>query len=139
MWSGSAATEQVYVHSKMLIVDDEAMIVGSANINDRSMLGSRDAELAVVVVDGQKMSTKMNGKQHASSEVVHKLRNKCFQQLFGFSEQEAVDPVSDETWNKIRGVSKVAITNRRPTLSSTGKYSVVSRMRQSAKSKTSRR
>ncbi len=30
-----------------MIVDDKYVILGSANINDRSMLGSRDSEIAV--------------------------------------------------------------------------------------------
>jgi phosphatidylserine/phosphatidylglycerophosphate/cardiolipin synthase-like enzyme len=34
-------TEQIYIHSKLLIVDDRLVICGSANINDRSMLGKR--------------------------------------------------------------------------------------------------
>ena len=38
----------IYVHSKMIIVDDEFILVGSANINDRSMRGNRDTEIAVV-------------------------------------------------------------------------------------------
>jgi phospholipase D1/2 len=46
-------TEQIYVHTKMMIVDDLYAIVGSANINDRSLLSSRDSELAVMVVDTQ--------------------------------------------------------------------------------------
>jgi len=37
----------IYVHSKLMIVDDEVAIVGSANINMRSMAGTRDTELAV--------------------------------------------------------------------------------------------
>ena len=37
----------VYVHSKGMIVDDEYVILGSANINERSMAGSRDTEIAV--------------------------------------------------------------------------------------------
>ena len=36
----------VYVHSKMMIVDDEHIIIGSANINQRSMAGDRDTEIA---------------------------------------------------------------------------------------------
>ncbi len=36
----------VYVHSKGIIVDDEYIICGSANINQRSMDGSRDTEIA---------------------------------------------------------------------------------------------
>ncbi|KAK6274104.1 hypothetical protein POUND7_011187 [Theobroma cacao] len=37
----------IYVHSKMMIVDDEYIIIGSANINERSMAGSRDSEIAM--------------------------------------------------------------------------------------------
>ncbi|KAJ7543194.1 hypothetical protein O6H91_09G029300 [Diphasiastrum complanatum] len=37
----------IYVHSKMMIVDDEYIIVGSANINQRSMDGARDTEIAM--------------------------------------------------------------------------------------------
>ncbi|XP_028799098.1 phospholipase D alpha 1-like [Neltuma alba] len=37
----------IYVHSKMMIVDDEYIIVGSANINQRSMDGGRDTEIAI--------------------------------------------------------------------------------------------
>ncbi|KAF3949156.1 hypothetical protein ACB098_10G058600 [Castanea mollissima] len=37
----------VYVHSKGMIVDDEYVILGSANINQRSMEGTRDTEIAM--------------------------------------------------------------------------------------------
>merc|ERR1719510_2579395 len=37
----------MYVHSKMMIVDDAYIIVGSANINQRSLAGTRDTEMAV--------------------------------------------------------------------------------------------
>ncbi|KAJ4956605.1 hypothetical protein NE237_013388 [Protea cynaroides] len=37
----------IYVHSKGMIVDDEYVILGSANINQRSMEGSRDTEIAM--------------------------------------------------------------------------------------------
>ena len=30
-----------------MIIDDDISIIGSANINDRSMLGDRDSEIAV--------------------------------------------------------------------------------------------
>lgn len=36
-------TEIIYIHSKMMIVDDKYALIGSANINDRSMLGTRDS------------------------------------------------------------------------------------------------
>jgi len=41
-------TEIIYIHSKIMIIDDEIIICGSANINDRSLLGDRDSEIAVV-------------------------------------------------------------------------------------------
>ncbi|GMH16011.1 hypothetical protein Nepgr_017852 [Nepenthes gracilis] len=37
----------VYVHSKLMIVDDIYMLIGSANINQRSMDGARDTEIAI--------------------------------------------------------------------------------------------
>ena len=37
----------VYVHCKMSIFDDEYIIVGSANVNQRSLGGNRDTEIAV--------------------------------------------------------------------------------------------
>lgn len=37
----------IYVHAKGIIVDDELVIMGSANINQRSMDGSRDTEIAM--------------------------------------------------------------------------------------------
>ena len=39
--------QMIYVHSKMMIVDDAYIIVGSANINERSLAGTRDTEIAV--------------------------------------------------------------------------------------------
>lgn len=49
--SGLPATEIVYIHSKILIIDDSVALIGSANINDRSLMGDRDSEIAVVVED----------------------------------------------------------------------------------------
>ena len=39
-----------------MIVDDEKVIIGSANINDRSLLGSRDSEIAVLIEDEEQLS-----------------------------------------------------------------------------------
>lgn len=52
-------TEIIYVHSKMMIVDDRVALIGSANINDRSLMGSRDTELAVVIEDSQTKEIKV--------------------------------------------------------------------------------
>ncbi|KAM3308489.1 hypothetical protein P3S67_010233 [Capsicum chacoense] len=47
----------IYVHSKGMIVDDEYVILGSTNINQRSLEGTRDTEIAMVhislIIHGQ--------------------------------------------------------------------------------------
>lgn len=44
-------SEQVYVHSKLMITDARCVLIGSANINDRSLLGERDSEVNVLLRD----------------------------------------------------------------------------------------
>ena len=53
MINGTPMTEIIYVHSKLMIVDDKRCIIGSANINDRSLLGTRDSELACIIEENQ--------------------------------------------------------------------------------------
>ncbi len=42
----------LYIHSKLMIVDDRIAICGSANINDRSQEGDRDSELCILMSNG---------------------------------------------------------------------------------------
>lgn len=49
MLNGTMVTELIYVHSKLMIIDDQTVICGSANINDRSMVATRDSEIAVII------------------------------------------------------------------------------------------
>lgn len=42
-------TEQLYVHSKVLIVDDTYAVIGSANMNDRSLVDEKDTEVACMI------------------------------------------------------------------------------------------
>jgi phospholipase D1/2 len=43
--NSKVVSEQIYIHDKILIADDRIAIIGSANLNDRSMLGDRDSEV----------------------------------------------------------------------------------------------
>ena len=52
----------IYVHSKMMIVDDETIILGSANINQRSMGGNRDTEIAICAFQPYHTIDYCNGK-----------------------------------------------------------------------------
>ena len=72
--NGEFVTEIVYVHSKVMIVDDQITIMGSANINDRSMLGSRDSEIAVIVEDTDMIHSTMDGKPFQVGKFSHGLR-----------------------------------------------------------------
>ena len=49
--NGIPVTELIYIHSKLMIIDDKYVIMGSANINDRSMIGDRDSEFDVLLKD----------------------------------------------------------------------------------------
>eukprot|EP01133_Synstelium_polycarpum_P009121 gene9121-10697_t len=81
---GSYVTEQIYVHSKLMIVDDRVVIVGSANINDRSFIGERDSELAFIVRDDKDMiKTRMNGKDYMASRFAYNLRLRLWKEHIG--------------------------------------------------------
>ncbi|KNC79852.1 hypothetical protein SARC_07775 [Sphaeroforma arctica JP610] len=49
-----------YVHSKMMIVDDEYIMVGSANINERSLAGDRDTELSTGMFQPEHVTEEMD-------------------------------------------------------------------------------
>ncbi|KAL1814457.1 hypothetical protein DCAR_0518606 [Daucus carota subsp. sativus] len=48
----------IYVHAKMMIVDDEYIIIGSANINQRSMDGAKDSEIAMGAYQPHHLATR---------------------------------------------------------------------------------
>lgn len=75
-------TEIVYVHSKLMIIDDRKVILGSANINDRSMSGGRDSELAVLIEPPMDINGKMNGYDFLKSNQIMKFRQNCFGSIF---------------------------------------------------------
>ncbi|XP_064490341.1 phospholipase D2-like isoform X2 [Ornithodoros turicata] len=88
---GRLVQELVYVHSKLMIVDDEIAIIGSANINDRSMLGRRDSELAVIVTDIDREKSIMDGRIFSSGKFAGSLRRTLFREHLGLLETENSD------------------------------------------------
>ena len=92
------------MHSKIMIVDDCAVLIGAANINDRSLLGSRDSELAVVLEDNQFIRSIMNGKVWNAGRFAHSLRVSLWAENLGLraSEVNAIrDPVCDATYKDL--------------------------------------
>lgn len=106
--NGCVSTEQIYIHSKLLIADDMYAILGSANINDRSMMGDRDSEIAVIIEDMQFQDGVMNDKPHRRGVVVSALRLQLFREHLGLvdSDDSVLDPTSEHTWLEIKGVSQ---------------------------------
>lgn len=103
------ATELIYIHTKLMIVDDDRIIVGSANINDRSMNGDRDSELAMVTTDMEKVQGVMNGQYMPISKSAYELRAKLWAEHFGITDPRELDPLSEYTWNLTRRISMVPV------------------------------
>lgn len=85
-------TEQLYIHAKVIIVDDRVALIGSANINERSMLGTRDSECAAVVRDTDLINSTMGGKPYLVGRFAHTLRMRLMREHLGVD----VDAVMEE-------------------------------------------
>jgi phospholipase D1/2 len=66
----------IYVHSKLLIVDDKVCILGSANLNERSLAGNRDAEICIAMRPA-------DGKIDDCKTAIQGLRKTAWTQHFG--------------------------------------------------------
>ncbi|KAH9929263.1 phospholipase D [Fomitopsis serialis] len=71
-------SELLYIHSKLMIVDDRRVIMGSANINDRSQKGDGDSEIALVVEDEDMIETTMDGRPYMATRFAATLRRKLY-------------------------------------------------------------
>ena len=96
-------TELIYIHSKLMIIDDTKVLIGSANINDRSMLGNRDSEFAVIIKEKRELINRINGKNFIMNGVNHNaahfavtFRKALMAEYLGISKDDPIldDPVS---------------------------------------------
>ncbi|TLD28039.1 phospholipase D/nuclease [Venturia nashicola] len=76
-------TEELYIHSKLLIADDRVVICGSANLNDRSQLGDHDSEIAVVIEDHNVIDSTMNNAPWRVNKFAASLRRQIFRKHLG--------------------------------------------------------
>ncbi|XP_012944337.1 phospholipase D1 [Aplysia californica] len=90
-------TELIYVHSKLMIVDDDTVIIGSANINDRSLLGPRDSEIAVMFEDIHKVDVVVNEKQYQAGRFASSLRWTIFREHLGLLHEADFVDLTDIT------------------------------------------
>ncbi|KAM7485037.1 hypothetical protein LguiA_001046 [Lonicera macranthoides] len=101
---GPVASSQVYVHSKVMIVDDCTVLIGSANINDRSLLGSRDSEIGLLIEDKEFVDSCMGGKPYKAGKFALSLRLSLWSEHLGLHSREIGqigDPVIDSTYKDI--------------------------------------
>lgn len=94
---------KIYVHSKCMIVDDKYTIVGSANINDRSLAKGRDSEICVLIEDTDKIEIKMGGEKFLARKFSHYLRVNLWKKYLNYdSIEEISDPIQFfPIWQKI--------------------------------------
>lgn len=85
-------TEQLYIHAKVIVVDDRIALIGSANINERSMLGMRDSECAAVVRDTDMIWSTMAGQPYLVGRFAHTLRMRLMREHLGID----VDAIMEE-------------------------------------------
>ena len=102
-------TEIIYIHSKLMIIDDKTVLIGSANINDRSMLGDRDSELAVIINEKKELKNKktgkkfiMNGKSNYNATTFAvEFRKALMAEHLGINQNDSIldDPVSNQLFS----------------------------------------
>ncbi|XP_061346125.1 phospholipase D alpha 4-like [Gastrolobium bilobum] len=89
----------VYVHSKLMIVDDLYILIGSANVNQRSMDGERDTEIAIGGYQSQ------DGVDHQMNHGdVHAYRMSLWYEHTGRAEELFLEPESLECVQKMRSI-----------------------------------
>ncbi|CAI9093905.1 OLC1v1029506C1 [Oldenlandia corymbosa var. corymbosa] len=94
----------IYVHSKGMIVDDEYVILGSANINQRSLEGTRDTEIAMGAYQPQyTWATKHTRPQGQ----IYGYRMSLWAEHLGFLEHGFEQPESLECVRRVRALSQL--------------------------------
>ncbi|KAL5199426.1 hypothetical protein ABZP36_020629 [Zizania latifolia] len=92
----------IYVHSKMMIVDDEYIIVGSANINQRSMDGGRDSEIAMGAFQPHHLN---NTDGQVARGQVHGFRMSLWYEHLGKLHDDFLNPGSLECVQRVNAMA----------------------------------
>ena len=103
----STRRHQIYVHSKMMIIDDTVSLIGSANVNQRGMDGARDSDIVLGAYQPAHVAT----RDSIPYGDVHGFRLHCFASITGSPEEIFKDPsslgcvhrfneIAEQNWNK---------------------------------------
>jgi phospholipase D1/2 len=106
--NGIPKTEMIYIHSKLMIIDDFYVICGSANINDRSMKGNRDSELCALIKEKKTEIVLINGKEVKIAKFASSLRKNLLAEHLGINklDRRLNDPLSDELHKLIKDTAR---------------------------------
>ncbi|KDQ51771.1 hypothetical protein JAAARDRAFT_184790 [Jaapia argillacea MUCL 33604] len=103
VWLGSEEEERncyvselLYIHTKLMIVDDKRVIMGSANLNDRSQRGDGDSEIALVVEDDDMIRSTMDGHPFMVSRFASSLRRKLYREHLGLIKPQYCEDRDEE-------------------------------------------
>lgn len=80
----------IYVHSKFMIADDRTVILGSANLNERSLAGDRDAEVACLLAPDPSQGDSIQ----QCTEVVRAFRKRLWEEHFSVLPAQWTSPGS---------------------------------------------
>ncbi|GAA5862918.1 hypothetical protein JCM1840_002326 [Sporobolomyces johnsonii] len=93
-WSGNEeseknafVTEEIYPHIK---VRHRKVLIGSANINDRSQNGDRDSEIAIVIEDNEEFDSRMDGQPYKATRFAATLRRQLYKEHLGLTPPQAL-------------------------------------------------
>nr|XP_053657555.1 LOW QUALITY PROTEIN: uncharacterized protein LOC128706628 [Cherax quadricarinatus] len=100
----------IYVHSKMALADDSHIVIGSANLNQRSLDGTRDTEVAVAAC--QVRANDSTTEEAVEDGAVRDFRRSLWaEHTSGLSEEDAAltDPASLTAITRIRELADDAL------------------------------
>lgn len=69
--------------SKFLLIPHLQVLMGSANLNDRSQNGDHDSEIALVVEDTEQLESRMDGQKFMASRFAATLRRQLWREHLG--------------------------------------------------------
>ncbi|KAK8043062.1 phospholipase [Apiospora phragmitis] len=87
--------EELYIHAKLLIVDDRIVVCGSSNLNDRSQEGHHDSELSIVMEDTDLIPSVMDGQQIQVGRHAATLRRYLWREHLGLLPPQDLDASND--------------------------------------------
>ncbi|HEU5391086.1 MAG TPA: phospholipase D-like domain-containing protein [Streptosporangiaceae bacterium] len=83
--------KSVYVHSKLIIIDDRYVSIGSANVDKRSM--RIETELTLGIVDSTTVQSVLGGKATTVCQFAKDLRERLWKEHLNFTGPLSDDPV----------------------------------------------